>query len=294
MRDRFEIAVRLLSNDFAIAAQRLRVERSNRCAIATWSIFDRTAIVSQSLRNRLKIALNRNAFAARSLWNRCAITEQWLCKRCAVIARRAQHLRNRCAILLQSYRNGFEIDVQSLRHCCGIALVSNRRAITSQTLLNYCAIAVKLLASLCNRCEIACIALQSLWNCLHRSAIAVKSLASLCNRCEIACIALQSLCNGYAVAVQLPCYRFVSLSISPLTNHNFSLVASHHITSHHITSHHITSHHITSHRVTGIAVDIRTDSGYVLLAHADPGVVQRDYERILELQAEILLIDEES
>jgi len=31
-------------------------------------------------------------------------------------------------------------------------------------------------------------------------------------------------------------------------------------------------------------VDIRTDSGYVLLVHEDPEVLERDYRRILELQ----------
>ena len=31
-------------------------------------------------------------------------------------------------------------------------------------------------------------------------------------------------------------------------------------------------------------VDIRTDAGYVVLQHGDPGVVQRDFDRIVALQ----------
>lgn len=38
-------------------------------------------------------------------------------------------------------------------------------------------------------------------------------------------------------------------------------------------------------------VDIRTDAGYVLLVHEDPEVVQRDYQRISELQPEILEVE---
>ena len=40
-------------------------------------------------------------------------------------------------------------------------------------------------------------------------------------------------------------------------------------------------------------MDIRTDSGYVLQTHPDPLVVERDYNRILELQSQILVVANE-
>lgn len=39
-----------------------------------------------------------------------------------------------------------------------------------------------------------------------------------------------------------------------------------------------------------LTVDIRTDSGYVLLTHPDPDRVEDDFRRILELQSQILVI----
>jgi len=40
-------------------------------------------------------------------------------------------------------------------------------------------------------------------------------------------------------------------------------------------------------------VDIRSDCGYVLLAHSDPAVVQEDFQRILKLQQTMIEVDEE-
>ena len=40
-----------------------------------------------------------------------------------------------------------------------------------------------------------------------------------------------------------------------------------------------------------LTVDIRTDSGYVLLSHPDQNVVEEDYRRILELQSQIRVIN---
>jgi hypothetical protein len=79
LRNRLAIAVRVLSNDFAIAAQRLRVERSDCALIA--------AIAAQLQRGRYSIVLqstrNRRAIALELLW----IDTPWLHDRFAIAVR---------------------------------------------------------------------------------------------------------------------------------------------------------------------------------------------------------------
>lgn len=41
-------------------------------------------------------------------------------------------------------------------------------------------------------------------------------------------------------------------------------------------------------------IDIRTDAGFVMMAHEDPGVVDADYERILELQKSLFRVRQQS